>query len=208
MAHALDCEVLVVNAVPIIRSMIPRSVREAEAYIQAVEIGLREEGLRTEGFVGRGDPVQAILQVTTERDVALIIMVSRGAKALGKLLLGSVADGVLSKCYVPVLLLSEARASFVQDDEESVKAAFLGTVVWHREANGLYTRAKAEEELARLRGLVDEKVLDASYAEGEKRAAIFGLLDHEFQMRTLHEFFPSEAAGTDEDGSGAPEVAA
>ena len=199
MARALDRAVVVVNAVSTMRALVPRSVREAEAYVQVVEAGLREEGLQTEGFVRRGNPVQAILDVTQERDVALIIMVTRGANALGKLLLGSVADGVLSKCYVPVLLLSEGRASVAQDDEESLKAAFLGTVVWHRETNGLYTRDRAEQELARLRGLVDERALNAAYAEGEKRAAIFGLLDHEFQMQTLHEFFP--AAGADENVS-------
>lgn len=193
-AQAFEATIVLVHSIPLTRSLIPSATREAEAYITATAAGLEEKGLKAEAVVHRGDPASAIVAVAEEFAVDLIVMATRGRNGLGKLLLGSVASAVLSNCHKPVLLLSEGLSYAPEYDEGRLQAAYLGTVVWHREAKGLYSKEEAETELNRLTALgLDEAVLFAAYKDGGRQSALFGLLDYDFQISTLRQFFPEEA---------------
>ena len=52
-----------------------------------------------------GTPATEIARVAKEREVAMIVMGTRGMTALGGLLLGSVAQRVVHLAHVPVLLV-------------------------------------------------------------------------------------------------------
>lgn len=54
-----------------------------------------------------GDPVETILRVAREANCDLIVMGTHGRSALGRLLLGSVAEQVLRKASCPVLTLKQ-----------------------------------------------------------------------------------------------------
>ena len=55
-----------------------------------------------------GDAASHIVDAAQQRDDSIIVMASRGRTGLGRALLGSVADRVVSSSTVPVLLLRPA----------------------------------------------------------------------------------------------------
>lgn len=194
MAKALSASLVVAHVLRLTRSLIPNAMRQAEAYVAAVAEGLREQGLAVESIVRRGDAASMIVTLAAELQVDLILMTTRGRSSLGKLVLGSVANAVLSNCHKPVLLLSEVAESMPSDEEVRLQSAYLATVIWHSEARGLYTRDQAEKELTRLaRAGLDPGVLLASYQAQEQQGILFGWLDFDFQLSTLRRFLPEEA---------------
>ena len=52
-----------------------------------------------------GTAVQAIVEKAEALEPDLIVMGTRGRSPLGSLVLGSVANGVLGNCKIPVLLI-------------------------------------------------------------------------------------------------------
>lgn len=52
-----------------------------------------------------GDPAQRIVTLSHEEDVEMVVVGSHGRKALERLLVGSVAEGVLHRCEKPVLVV-------------------------------------------------------------------------------------------------------
>jgi len=56
-----------------------------------------------EGAVARGDPHQAILDYTDERDIDIVVMGTHGRSGLHRYLLGSVTEKVIRLSPVPVL---------------------------------------------------------------------------------------------------------
>ena len=92
-------------------SLLPRAVREAEAYADLVAQQLRDAGLDAESFVGRGDPAQLILQLVHDLPADMVIMATRGRRGMSKVMLGSVADAVLRLCPVPLLLVNADNAA-------------------------------------------------------------------------------------------------
>ncbi|MBV8434074.1 MAG: universal stress protein [Candidatus Eremiobacteraeota bacterium] len=52
-----------------------------------------------------GNPAEAIVELAREPDVRWIVMASHGRSGLGRLLLGSVAEGVLRRSSVPVVVV-------------------------------------------------------------------------------------------------------
>ena len=55
--------------------------------------------------VRTGTPREAILECAADRDVDAIVMGSRGRRGIGRLVLGSVTEGVVRKADVPVLVV-------------------------------------------------------------------------------------------------------
>ncbi len=193
LAKALGAVIVVIHAVPITRSFRSGAMRQAAAYVSAVEEGLHEQGIKTEGVTKKGDPASVIVSVAGELDVDLIAMVSRGRNNLGKLMMGSVTDSVLANCPKPVLLLSEHAAEAVLDEQTRLQSAYLGAVVWHRQMTGVYTLAEAEMILGRLaaEGL-DKGTLVASYEAQNEQDGSLAWLDIGFQTDTLRRFLPEE----------------
>ena len=64
-----------------------------------------QQGWTTRTAHATGHAAQAIADVAAAEKVDLIVMGTHGHSALGNVLLGSVASGVLARCRVPVLLV-------------------------------------------------------------------------------------------------------
>jgi len=62
-----------------------------------------EPGVRLERRLGEGDPAKTFVDVAGELGCDLIVMGTHGRGAMGRLLMGSVADKVLRKAPCPVM---------------------------------------------------------------------------------------------------------
>lgn len=200
MAPALGARIALVQVVPLTRSIIPNAMRHAKAYLDAVEAGLREQGLAVETAVRRGDPATVIIALADELKADLILMTTRGRSGLGKFVLGSVADAVLANCPKPVLLLSEHTNGVAANEENRIEAAYLATFVWNKKARGLCTQEEAERELERLVMMgLDRTVLFSIYHAQEDRGVPYAWLDIDFQVKALRKFFPEDAAASEDE---------
>ncbi len=75
-----------------------------EHYLQELADGLEEQGFTAWPSVASGDPVDAILEQAKKLDVDLIALATHARSGLERLIAGSVAEGVLRKSPVSVLL--------------------------------------------------------------------------------------------------------
>jgi nucleotide-binding universal stress UspA family protein len=104
-------------------------------YLKTVAEKLAEEGLHVEPVVLEGlraDVPDIIVQYGEETGIDLIVMATHGRKGFLKLFWGSVADAVLKKSLIPVLLIKPERARYEnsrkhhETDEETDKLFELG----------------------------------------------------------------------------------
>lgn len=77
--------------------------KTALGFLQATKTHLGDEAIQT--ITEEGNTAEAILRVAKERDVAIIVMGSHGRSGLNKILMGSVAEGVLHHSELPLLLV-------------------------------------------------------------------------------------------------------
>lgn len=79
--------------------------REAESYLREIADRLRARGLKVEIRVAVDEnPEQAILHEAERAGAGLIALETHGRGGLARLILGSVADQVVRKAHVPVLV--------------------------------------------------------------------------------------------------------
>jgi nucleotide-binding universal stress UspA family protein len=83
------------------------------------------ENFHTIGAVKRGDPAKAIPAYADAHDCDLIVMGSHGRTGIGRVLLGSVADGVVRHAKCPVLVERAKEAAAVHS-EMAKQARILG----------------------------------------------------------------------------------
>jgi nucleotide-binding universal stress UspA family protein len=82
-----------------------RLEREAQDYLNSVALGLRSEGVQVQMRVLISEQVaSSILEEAHQRGSHLIAMSTRGRSGLARLLIGSVADKVLRRAEMPLLL--------------------------------------------------------------------------------------------------------
>lgn len=119
MFHGLPVHVVAVAALPPVVSgsfgpHLAASVEEARA-VDSIRGGarriadqatqrLRAAGVSAETIVRGGDPAHQLIEAAAEADADLIVTGSRGATGLGRLLLGSVARGVLQHAPCSVMI--------------------------------------------------------------------------------------------------------
>jgi nucleotide-binding universal stress UspA family protein len=84
------------------------AVQEAEDYVSGLAKRLQEEGVRAEAKVRYGDPVEEILDHVTWDHIDLIAMATHGRTGLARVVMGSVAENVLRRTSVPMLLMRAA----------------------------------------------------------------------------------------------------
>jgi nucleotide-binding universal stress UspA family protein len=77
---------------------------EAQQYLDRVAEQLGARGLRVRAHTMIGSPASAILEYAREHTVDVIAIATHGRGGLARVLLGSVADAVLRRAGVPVLL--------------------------------------------------------------------------------------------------------
>jgi nucleotide-binding universal stress UspA family protein len=103
-------------AVPLMQRMVdgrPGEVRRIEEPLRAAgerllaraKAELERAGVRCTAFVEFGDPADTIVARAKEWSADLIVMGTHGRGAIGSLLLGSVAQKVLQRASVPVMLV-------------------------------------------------------------------------------------------------------
>jgi len=77
----------------------------AERYLDTAAGRLSADGIVTETHVYYDHPVHAILDAATRRQADLIVMSTHGRGGLSRMLYGSVADQILRRATIPVLLV-------------------------------------------------------------------------------------------------------
>jgi nucleotide-binding universal stress UspA family protein len=81
---------------------------EANAALDAVKQALQEAGVEVTAIVGEGHAVhEGVVRALESTGADLIVMGSHGRRGLEKLMLGSVAQRVLSAVHVPVMVVRE-----------------------------------------------------------------------------------------------------
>jgi nucleotide-binding universal stress UspA family protein len=76
---------------------------ESAAYLEAMRTRLAERGLTVTTELGRGDPARELIALMRPDD--LIVMSTRGRGGIGRALIGSVADEVVRRSSMPILLV-------------------------------------------------------------------------------------------------------
>ena len=95
-----------------IRSTIARELRRinaesAKSAMQALKraaVELQRSGWRTRTQLWTGEPLRELMTAVEDADPQLLVVGARGTSGVRQLLLGSVAEGVLNRSRVPVLL--------------------------------------------------------------------------------------------------------
>jgi nucleotide-binding universal stress UspA family protein len=87
-----------------------RTGEEAKAYLEWTAQPMRGKGLEVECVTIRGIPAEEIIRCAQNNGVDLIVMATHGRSGIGRMVLGSVADEVLRRSSLPLLLYkSEAQ---------------------------------------------------------------------------------------------------
>lgn len=81
------------------------AMAEAEAYLEEVARPLLARGLTVDTAVPYGKAAEMIVEEVIIREADLIVMATHGRSGLGRWVYGSVAEGVLARCAIPVLLV-------------------------------------------------------------------------------------------------------
>lgn len=82
-----------------------QAVAEAQAYLLALATGLSGQGLKIDVAVPYGTAAESILLEVDLRHVDLLVMCTHGRSGVGRWVYGSVAEEVLARSPVPVLLV-------------------------------------------------------------------------------------------------------
>jgi nucleotide-binding universal stress UspA family protein len=107
--------VAAVNPAPLLRDdTAPRRtlqarVERARGYLERVRRRLARRRIRAQIEVRSGDPAAEILACARTTGVAAIAMSTHGRRGLRRVLLGSVAESVVRRAPLPVLLVRGAR---------------------------------------------------------------------------------------------------
>jgi nucleotide-binding universal stress UspA family protein len=79
-------------------------VRGARRGVERAAAQLRTAGWRVRPVVRVGHPLPELLREVERRRADLLVIGAQGVSGVKRLLLGSVADGVLNRCRIPILL--------------------------------------------------------------------------------------------------------
>ncbi len=135
----------VVEAGPVIVERAEDLCIEAEAYLTPIATRLRAGGVRVSTEVRRGEPVAEILAGAKETRAGLIIMTTHGRTGFGRLLFGSVAEGVLRQADVPVFHDapdgSSGRRAWRASARSALRAQISGMATLLRPASTRHTDA-------------------------------------------------------------------
>lgn len=82
-----------------------KRVAEARANLKRLAVAPRAAGWRVDIAVTNAAPLRSLMSAVTDAHADLLIVGATGASQLRRLLLGSVAQGALDRCRVPVLVV-------------------------------------------------------------------------------------------------------
>ena len=79
---------------------------DGQAVVDAVVMSAQARGVKAIGVLGHSDRVaETVLAIAAKHDCDLIVMASHGRKGIGRILLGSETQYVLTHSKLPVLVL-------------------------------------------------------------------------------------------------------
>jgi nucleotide-binding universal stress UspA family protein len=81
-----------------------REEADGRAYLQRVAQRLRKKGLKVSSVTMPGDPGETIVGYARENEIDLIALSTHGRSGLSRLAFGSVADFVLKRSGLPILI--------------------------------------------------------------------------------------------------------
>src|SRR5690348_4702291 len=97
-AHATHAAITIVHVVA------PSEMKaQAEAEFERIAAELRTDGTSVSVAIARGEPAEEILSQIQTRGADLVVMRTHGRSGIGRAVLGSVAEEVLSHSPVPVV---------------------------------------------------------------------------------------------------------
>jgi nucleotide-binding universal stress UspA family protein len=99
------------------------SLEEAERYLDTVASGLRDQGMRVETHALLGSPISAIVHLADVACADVVAMATHGRGGAARMVLGSVATGVLQRTTVPLLVLRPAVPAAPNAADEVAAAA-------------------------------------------------------------------------------------
>ena len=88
-----------------VRDTVAGKIHEEHHQLQEVESELKSKGVDVHALLVQGPTAEKILQEANRLRVEMIVIGSHGHGALKKLLVGSVAEGILRKVPCPVLIV-------------------------------------------------------------------------------------------------------
>jgi nucleotide-binding universal stress UspA family protein len=88
-----------------VRDQVAAELRAQHQQLQALADGLRSGGIEVTALLLRGPTVETLLEKSKELQAGLIVLGSHGRSAVYDLLVGSVAEGVVRRSRIPVLLV-------------------------------------------------------------------------------------------------------
>jgi nucleotide-binding universal stress UspA family protein len=94
-----------------------RMKHDCQTYLDGVAERLRKENLCVTVLVASGEPVEQILEVATIAQADLVAIATHGRSGLQRLMLGSVADKVIHRASIPVLLVRPTEAAHAPDQK-------------------------------------------------------------------------------------------
>lgn len=108
--HRHDSEVILVRAAvppPMENGMLIADalLSAARDYLAVMSDRLRDQGVRARSVVRVGSPAGVILDVAEEEHTTMVSLATHGETGLKRLLAGSVAEGVIRRSPVPVLVV-------------------------------------------------------------------------------------------------------
>jgi nucleotide-binding universal stress UspA family protein len=107
-----------------------RAQSEAEHYLQAIAEQMGKNGVVAEVVVAVGDPATVLVEEAQLRDAALIILSTHGRSGLGRWIYGSVADAVMRRANVAVLLVPPAcRLNWPRDRSPRILVPLDGSLL-------------------------------------------------------------------------------
>jgi nucleotide-binding universal stress UspA family protein len=91
-------------------------LKEAREYLAPIAANLRREGLRVTTDARYGDPVTEVVAAARETSADIIAMTTHGRSGFSRLVFGSVAQAVLRRADIPVLMmrLTQGQVSTVR----------------------------------------------------------------------------------------------
>jgi nucleotide-binding universal stress UspA family protein len=88
-----------------VRDQVAAELRAHHQQLQELADGLRGRGIEATAALLRGPTVETLLEKSDELQAELIVLGSHGHSAVYNLLVGSVAEGIVRRSSVPVLLV-------------------------------------------------------------------------------------------------------
>jgi len=77
--------------------------------LQTIADWLKDRNIASELSIIHGDPVSGILEKAAQHNADMIMLASHGHKALRKLIMGSVCQGILQKSPIPVTIVPKEK---------------------------------------------------------------------------------------------------